>query len=48
LFALALAFEPSDVATDGLGAGATVVRVGDDELVVRQVARSLLYHLVQS
>ena len=32
----------------GLGAGATVVRVGVDEVVVRQAARALLYHLLQS
>jgi hypothetical protein len=39
---------PPEFATDGLGAGATVVRVGDDDVLVRQVALSLLYHFVQS
>ena len=32
----------------GLGAGETVVFAGVDELLVRQTARILLYHLVQS
>ena len=32
----------------GFGAGATVVLVGEDEVVVLQAALSLLYHLVQS
>jgi hypothetical protein len=39
----------ADVAAGaGFGAGFTVVLVGVDELLLRQVARSLLYHFVQS
>jgi len=47
LFAAALADLGAEVEA-GFGAGATVVRAGVDELVLRHVARALLYHLVQS
>jgi len=45
-----LSFDARDgaAAGAGLGAGATVVFAGPEELLLRQVARSRLYHLVQS
>lgn len=46
--ALSFAAEADVAAGAGLGAGFTVVLAGVDELLVRQTARSRLYHFVQS
>jgi len=45
---LSLAAAADVAAGAGLGAGFTVVLAGVDEVVLRQVARSLLYPFVQS
>ena len=46
--ALDLAEGAEEEVTAGFGAGATVVFVGVEELLVRQMARALLYHFEQS
>ena len=46
--ALDLAEGAEEEVTAGFGAGATVVFVGVEELLVRQTARSLFYHFEQS